>query len=56
MGKITIGEMIRLLIVGAVITVVVFFRCKSLFKEENKPSQHHITAKQCEKCALNASK
>ncbi len=41
--KITVGEMIRLLIVGAVVTVVVFFRCKSILKEKDQPSQHHVT-------------
>ncbi len=35
------AEFIRLILVAIVVTIFVFFRCKSIFEEKDQPPQDH---------------
>lgn len=47
-------ELFNLMLVTVAVTIFVFFRCKSIFQEENQPSQNHVASEQRQKHPLDA--
>lgn len=50
-----IGDLLMTLVVAIAVTVFVFFRCKSIFEEKDKPAQNHIATQQGQNNVLNAT-
>lgn len=50
-----IGDLLMTLVIAIVVTVFVFFRCRSILEEKDEPAQDHVTAQQGQNNVLNAT-
>ena len=49
-----IGDLLMTLVIAIVVTVFVFFRCRSILEEKDEPAQDHVTAQQGQDDMLDA--